>query len=109
MFLTQPNALTSTLYILTVVEVKFSREMLIITEGDGQALVTVVAMGDLSSALSIIVMAINGTAFGKLVSRDLYTVQMCTTSAVVCSFILLTLHFKFLSQKTVILLGICGE
>ena len=108
MFLAQPNALTSTLYILAIVEVKFSREVVIITEGR-QVNVTVVAMGDLSSALSIIVMAINGTAFGKLVSRDLYTVQMCTTSAVVCSFILLTLRFKFLSQKTVILLGICGE
>ena len=93
----QPNALTSTLYILAVVEVKFSREMVIITEDDGQASVTVVAMGDLSSALSIMVMAINGTAYGKLVSRDHCTVQMCTTSAVVCSFNILTLVYVSIS------------
>ena len=103
----QPNALTSAL-LLAVVEVRFSREVVIITEDGGQAPVTVVAMGDLSSAFSIIVMAINGTAYGKLVSRDHCTVEICT-SAVVCSFSILTLHFKFLSQKTVTLLGICGE
>ena len=83
--------------------------MVIITEDDGQASINVVAMGDLSSDFSVIVMAINGTAYGKLVSGDHCTVQMYTTSAVVCSFILLTPHFKFLSQKTVTLLGICGK
>ena len=106
----QPNALTSAL-LLAVVEVRFSHEVVIITEDDGQASVTVVAMGDLSSDFSVIVMAINGTAYGKLVSRDHCTVQMCTTSAVVCSFSILTLslRFNFLSQKTVTLLGICGK
>ena len=104
----QTNALTSAL-LLAVVEVKFSREVVIITEDDGQASINVIAMGDLSSAFSVIVMAINGTAYGKLVSGDHCTVQMYTTSAVVCSFSILTLRFNFLSQKTLTSLGICGE
>ena len=114
MFLIQPNALASPL-LLAVVEVKFSREVVSVTEDDGQAPVTVVAMGDLSSGFSIIVMAINGTAYGKLVGGDHCTVQMCVTSAVVCSFsplmywLYVILRFKFLLQKTVTLLGICGE
>ena len=36
-----------------------------VTEEDGQAPVGLVAMGDLSSDFSVIVMAINGTAIGK--------------------------------------------
>ena len=48
------------------------------TEEDGQALITVVAMGDLSSDFSIIVMAINGSAVGEFyLSGILY----CTASS----------------------------
>ena len=36
-----------------------------VTEDDGQASVTVVAMGDISAPFSVIVMAINGSAYGK--------------------------------------------
>ena len=63
----QSNALASAL-LLAVVKVKFSQKVVNVTEEDGQALISVLAMGDLSSAFSIIVMAINGTALGKLVN-----------------------------------------
>ena len=46
----------------------FRRREEIVSEDDGQVPVTVDAIGDLSSPFSIIVMAINGTAIGKLVS-----------------------------------------
>ena len=46
----------------------FSKAEEIVSEDDGQAPVSVVAMGDLNSPFSIIIMAINGTAIGKLVS-----------------------------------------
>ena len=47
------------------VQVKFSRPLVSTTEEEGQAIITVLAMGDLSSDFSIIVMAVNGTAVGE--------------------------------------------
>ena len=47
-------------------QVKSSQSSVATTEEEGRVLVTVEAMGDLSSDFSIIVMAINGTAVGKL-------------------------------------------
>ena len=55
----------------SVVQVKFSQSLVATTEEEGQVLVTVEVMGDLSSNFSIIVMAINGSAVGKLLSRRL--------------------------------------
>ena len=52
----------------SVVQVKFSQSSVATTEEEGRVLVTVEAMGDLSSDFSIIVMAINGSAVGKLLS-----------------------------------------
>ncbi len=52
-------------------QVKFSQSSVATTEEEGRVLVTVEAMGDLSSDFSIIVMAINGTAVGKLIRRSM--------------------------------------
>ena len=52
------------------------------TEEEGQAIITVLAMGDLSSDFSIIVMAINETAVGKLFHQNHSRVEIRTTSAV---------------------------
>ena len=52
-------------------QVKFSQSSVATTEEEGQVLVTVEAMGDLSSDFSIIVMAINGTAVGKLLRQSM--------------------------------------
>ena len=67
----------------SVVQVKFSQSLVATTEEEGQVLVTVEAMGDLSSDFSIIVMAINGSAVGKLLSRRLAVQTHVLT--VVCS------------------------
>ena len=48
------------------VQVKFSRSLVSTTEEEGQAIITVLAMGDLSFDFSIIVMAVNGSAVGEL-------------------------------------------
>ena len=62
-------------------QVKFSQSSVATTEEEGQVLVTVEAMGDLSSDFSIIVvMAINGSAVGKLLS---------------CRMILLPYHLQY--------------
>ena len=55
----------------SVVQVKFSQSLVATTEEEGRVLVTVEAMGDLSSDFSIIVMAINGTAVGKLLRQSM--------------------------------------
>ena len=52
-------------------QVKFSQSSVATTEEEDRVLVTVEAMGDLSSDFSIIVMAINGTAMGKLLRRSM--------------------------------------
>ena len=52
----------------SVVQVKFSQSLVATIEEEGRVLVTVEAMGDLSSDFYIIIMAINGTAVGKLLS-----------------------------------------
>ena len=52
------------------VQVKFSRPLVSTTEEEGQANITVLAMGDLSFDFSIIVMAVNGTAVGKLFGHN---------------------------------------
>ena len=57
-------------------QVKFSRDLVATTEEDGQALITVVAMGDLSSDFSIIVMANNGSAVGELLGLNHGSVVM---------------------------------
>ena len=53
----------------SLVQVKFSQSSVATTEEEGQVLVTVEAMGDLSSDFFIIVVAINRTAVGKLLRR----------------------------------------
>ena len=58
------------------VQVKFSRPLVSTTEEEGQVIITVLAMGDLSSDFSIIVMAINGTSVGKLFSWNYSSVEM---------------------------------
>ena len=95
----------------SVVQVKFSQSSVATTEEEGQVLVTVEAMGDLSSDFSIIVMAINGTAVGKLLRQSM-AVQTHDL-AVVCSrphnqLNANFLHF-FLSQSPLTSLGICGQ
>ena len=52
-------------------QVKFRQSSVATTEEEGQVLVTVEAMGDLSSDFSIIVMAISGSAVGKLLRQRL--------------------------------------
>ena len=52
-------------------QVKFSQSSVATTEEEGQVLVTVEAMGDLSSDFSIIVMAMNGTAVGTLLRQSM--------------------------------------
>ena len=52
-------------------QVKFSQSSVATTEEEGRVLVTVEAMGDLSSDFSIIVMAINGSAVGKLLRQSM--------------------------------------
>ena len=52
-------------------QVKFSQSSVATTEEEGRVLVTVEAMGDLSSDFSIIVMAISGSAVGKLLKQRL--------------------------------------
>ena len=52
-------------------QVKFSQSSVATTEEEGQVLVAVEAMGDLSSDFSIIVMAINGTAVGTLLRQSM--------------------------------------
>lgn len=58
-----------------------------VTEEEGQAPVTVVAMGDLSSGFSIIVMAINGTAIGELVSGNHVVCTFSHSSLLSLSFL----------------------
>ena len=90
-----PTAHSAPLF--AAVLVKFSQEVVSVTEDGGQAPVTVVAMGDLSSPFSVIVMAMNGTAYGKLDSGTSGGMEMCITSVVVCRFSPLMLNFKFIS------------
>ena len=55
----------------SVVQVKFSQSSVAATEEESRVLVTVEAMGDLSSDFSIVVMAINGSAVGKLIRQSM--------------------------------------
>ena len=52
-------------------QVKFSQSSVTTTEEEGRVPVTVEAMGDLSSDFSIIVMASNESAVGKLLRRSM--------------------------------------
>ena len=58
------------------VQVKFSQPLVTTTEEEGQASITVRAMGDLSFDFSIIVKAVNGTAVGKLFGQNHSSVNL---------------------------------
>ena len=58
------------------VQVKFSQPLVTTTEEEGQASITVRAMGDLSFDFSIIVKAVNGTAVGKLFGQNQSSVNL---------------------------------
>ena len=58
------------------VQVKFSQPSVTTTEEEGQASITVRAMGDLSFDFSIIVKAVNGTAVGKLFGQNHSSVNL---------------------------------